>query len=108
LALMTLHAAKGLEFDAVFMVGMEDPIFPNRRTVEESQSIEEERRLFYVGLTRARNRVFLSRADSRLFHGKRDWNLPSLFIDEIPENLKKAWDPRRYGWNATDRHCKKH
>ena len=98
LGLMTLHCAKGLEFDAVFMVGMEEPIFPNERSVKESGNLEEERRLFYVGLTRAKNRVFLSRAESRMFHGSRNWNIPSIFLVEIPETLLKDWDPRKYPW----------
>jgi len=101
LALMTLHSAKGLEFDTVFIVGMEEPIFPNRWTIEESQSMEEERRLFYVGITRAKNRIFLSRAESRLFHGQREWNLPSIFLDEIPPEMKVIWNPTTYMWRTT-------
>jgi len=108
LALMTLHSAKGLEFDTVFIVGMEEPIFPNRWTIEETQSVEEERRLFYVGITRAKNRVFLSRAESRLFRGQREWNLPSIFLDEIPPELKVIWNPTRYGWRTTSPALKRH
>ena len=108
LALMTLHSAKGLEFDSVFIVGMEEPIFPNRWTIEESQSVEEERRLFYVGITRAKNRVFLSRAESRLIHGQREWNLPSIFLDEIPPELKVIWNPTIYGWRTTSPVLKRH
>jgi DNA helicase-2/ATP-dependent DNA helicase PcrA len=108
LALMTLHSAKGLEFDTVFIVGMEEPIFPNRWTIEESQSIEEERRLFYVGITRAKNRIFLSRAESRLIHGQREWNLPSIFLDEIPPELKVIWNPTMYGWRTTSPALKRH
>lgn len=98
--LMTLHSAKGLEFDTVFMIGMEEPIFPNRRTVDETGTIEEERRLFYVGVTRAKNRLFLSRADSRVLHGHRDWNPPSQFIYEVGRENFVEWDPMKYDWRA--------
>jgi DNA helicase-2/ATP-dependent DNA helicase PcrA len=102
LSLMTLHCAKGLEFDTVFIVGMEEPIFPNQRSFEETGSIEEERRLFYVGMTRAKNRLFLSCAESRMFHGSRTWNLPSMFLEEVPKELMQAWEPRRYDWPGMD------
>jgi len=98
LPLMTLHCAKGLEFDTVFIVGLEEPIFPNYRAVKESGSMEEERRLFYVGLTRAKNRVFLSCAESRMFQGSRNWNNPSLFFYEIPQQILQEWEPRNYNW----------
>ncbi len=97
-ALMTLHCAKGLEFDTVFIVGMEDPIFPNKRTVDETGSDEEERRLFYVGMTRAKNRLFITRADSRIFYGSRNWNLPSIFFYEIPDECIEEWDATTYNW----------
>lgn len=102
LSLMTLHCAKGLEFDTVFIVGMEEPIFPNQRSLEETGNLEEERRLFYVGITRAKNRLFLTCAESRMFHGSRTWNLPSLFLEEIPEELLRDWDPRGYHWPGMD------
>jgi DNA helicase-2/ATP-dependent DNA helicase PcrA len=86
-SLMTLHVAKGLEFDVVFIVGMEEPIFPNRRAVEEGRGMEEERRLFYVGLTRARRRVFLCRSQSRFLHGQAQWNIPSSFLAELPPEV---------------------
>src|SRR3954462_10200077 len=81
--LMTLHNAKGLEFRAVFMIGMEEGIFPHSRSLEE-QGIEEERRLCYVGMTRAMERLTLMHASSRMLYGGRSYNLPSRFLDELP------------------------
>ena len=85
--LMTLHAAKGLEFPTVFLTGMEDGIFPHSRTLGEQDEIEEERRLAYVGLTRARERLYISRAEYRSSWGAPTYNPASRFLDEIPENL---------------------
>ena len=97
-SLMTLHCAKGLEYGAVFMVGMEDPIFPSGRAVEETGHFEEERRLFYVGITRARDLLFLSRADSRLLYGRPCYNTPSLFLREVPTELMRSLDDARQHW----------
>jgi DNA helicase-2/ATP-dependent DNA helicase PcrA len=83
--LMTLHNAKGLEFRAVFMIGMEEGIFPHARSIEE-QGLEEERRLAYVGMTRARERLVLTHASARSLWGSRSYNLPSRFLDELPES----------------------
>jgi DNA helicase II / ATP-dependent DNA helicase PcrA len=83
--LMTLHNAKGLEFRAVFMIGMEEGIFPHARSIEE-QGLEEERRLAYVGMTRAQERLVLTHASARSLWGSRSYNLPSRFIDELPED----------------------
>lgn len=85
--LMTLHTAKGLEFPTVFLTGMEEGIFPHSRTLGEKKELEEERRLAYVGLTRARERLYLSRAEYRSAWGAPNYNPPSRFLDEIPENL---------------------
>jgi DNA helicase-2/ATP-dependent DNA helicase PcrA len=82
--LMTLHNAKGLEFKAVFMIGIEEGIFPHARSIEE-QGVEEERRLAYVGMTRAQERLVLTHATSRSLWGSRTFNLPSRFLDELPE-----------------------
>ncbi|HZO98028.1 MAG TPA: UvrD-helicase domain-containing protein [Gaiellaceae bacterium] len=82
--LMTLHNAKGLEFRAVFMIGMEEGIFPHVRSLEEG-SLEEERRLCYVGMTRAKERLVLTHAARRSLYGRSDANLPSRFLDELPE-----------------------
>ena len=81
--LMTLHNAKGLEFRAVYLIGMEEGIFPHSRSIEE-QGVEEERRLCYVGMTRAMERLTLLHASSRMLYGGRSYNLPSRFLDELP------------------------
>ncbi len=85
--LMTLHAAKGLEFPVVFMVGMEEGIFPHSRSLMDNSEMEEERRLCYVGITRARERLYLTYARKRLFFGTRSANMLSRFIADIPEGL---------------------
>ncbi len=85
--LMTLHAAKGLEFPTVFIVGMEEGIFPHSRSLMDSGQLEEERRLAYVGITRAKEKLYLSYASSRLYFGERLTNPPSRFITDIPEHL---------------------
>ncbi|MFN2607984.1 MAG: DNA helicase PcrA [Acidimicrobiales bacterium] len=85
--LMTLHTAKGLEFDAVFLIGMEDGVFPHLRSLGEPDELEEERRLCYVGITRARKRLHLSHAWSRMLFGSTQYNPPSRFLKEIPEDL---------------------
>ncbi|CAB4336103.1 unannotated protein [freshwater metagenome] len=85
--LMTLHTAKGLEFPTVFLTGMEDGIFPHARTLDDPKEIEEERRLAYVGLTRAEKRLYISRAEYRLTFGSPKYNPGSRFLDEIPSDL---------------------
>jgi DNA helicase-2/ATP-dependent DNA helicase PcrA len=85
--LMTLHTAKGLEFPTVFLTGMEDGIFPHARTLDDPREIEEERRLAYVGLTRAEKRLYISRAEYRLTFGSPRYNPASRFLDEIPAEL---------------------
>jgi DNA helicase II / ATP-dependent DNA helicase PcrA len=85
--LMTLHAAKGLEYPVVFLAGLEDGVFPHLRTLGDSRELEEERRLAYVGITRARERLYLSRAVVRSAWGQTSWNPPSRFLDEVPEGL---------------------
>lgn len=85
--LMTLHAAKGLEFDTVFIAGLEDGILPGSKAFENESNLEEERRLLYVGITRAQNYLLLSRAEFRSLYGKPNVQLPSRFLDELPENL---------------------
>jgi DNA helicase-2/ATP-dependent DNA helicase PcrA len=86
--LMTLHNAKGLEFRAVFMIGMEEGIFPHSRSIEE-QGVEEERRLCYVGMTRAMEQLTLTHASARSLYGRRDYNLPSRFLDELPAEAQR-------------------
>ena len=85
--MMTLHTAKGLEFPTVFLTGMEDGIFPHSRTLGEKEEVEEERRLAYVGLTRARKHLYLSRAQYRSTWGAPNYNPPSRFLDEIPPDV---------------------
>ncbi|SFS75723.1 DNA helicase PcrA [Marininema halotolerans] len=85
--MMTLHSAKGLEFPQVFLVGMEEGIFPHSRTLDDAEELEEERRLAYVGITRAEEKLYLTRARSRMLFGKQNANPPSLFLKEIPEHL---------------------
>ncbi len=88
--LMTLHSAKGLEFPCVFMIGLEDGIFPHMRTLADPDQLEEERRLAYVGITRARDRLHLSHAWARTMFGSTQYNPPSRFLDEIPTHLVES------------------
>ena len=88
--LMTLHTAKGLEYPVVFIVGMEDGVFPHLRSLGEPDEIEEERRLAYVGITRARERLYLSHAWCRSLWGQTQYNPPSRFLEEIPDTLVEA------------------
>lgn len=90
--LMTLHAAKGLEFPVVFLIGMEDGVFPHIRALGEPRELEEERRLAYVGITRARERLILTHAWARTLWGSTQYNPPSRFIGEIPEGLMQQVD----------------
>jgi DNA helicase II / ATP-dependent DNA helicase PcrA len=92
--LMTLHSAKGLEFPLVFLAGIEEGLFPNARSVEESGRLEEERRLAYVGITRARQKLVLSYAESRRLHGQDMYGMPSRFLREIPSALLHEVRPR--------------
>jgi DNA helicase-2/ATP-dependent DNA helicase PcrA len=94
LQLMTVHSAKGLEFDAVFLTGLEEGLFPHEQSANERDGLEEERRLAYVALTRARNRLYLSHAQTRMLHGQTRYNVPSRFLEEIPEGLMKWLTPR--------------
>ena len=85
--LMTLHAAKGLEFPVVFIIGMEENVFPLSRAAEDEDELEEERRLAYVGITRAEKVLFLTNANSRLLYGKTNYNRPTRFLNEISSSL---------------------
>ena len=93
--LMTLHSAKGLEFPNVFIIGLEDGVFPHLRSLGEPDELEEERRLAYVGITRARERLYLTHAWSRMLFGSTQYNPPSRFLDEIPANLVTTIEGRR-------------
>src|SRR5262245_15692075 len=113
LQMMTVHSAKGLEFDAVFITGLEEGLFPHEQGVTERDGLEEERRLAYVAITRARNRLYLSHAQTRMLHGQTRYNIPSRFLEEIPQQLLKWLTPRfskqrkemwqAGGWNAAPR-----
>jgi len=92
--LMTLHSAKGLEFALVFLVGLEEGLFPSARSVEEAGKLEEERRLAYVGITRARQKLVLTYAESRRIHGMDNYNVPSRFLREIPRELLHEVRPK--------------
>src|SRR5258706_4570527 len=94
LQMMTVHSAKGLEFNAVFMSGLEEGLFPHEQSVMEKDGLEEERRLAYVAITRARQRLYLSFAQTRMLHGQTRYSLASRFLEEIPEGLKKWLTPR--------------
>ena len=94
LQLMTIHAAKGLEFHTVFVTGLEEGLFPHENSRNEIAGLEEERRLMYVAVTRARRRLYLSLAQSRMLHGQLRFNIASRFIDEIPRDLVQWLTPR--------------
>lgn len=87
--LMTLHSAKGLEFPVVFIIGMEEGVFPVSRALTDNEQLEEERRLAYVGITRAEEKLYLTSARSRMLYGRMNSNAPSRFLEEIPEELKE-------------------
>ena len=95
LQLMTVHAAKGLEFHTVFVSGLEEGIFPHENSLSEYDGVEEERRLAYVAITRARRRLYLTHAQSRMLHGQVRYNVPSRFYDEIPAALVRWLSAKR-------------
>ena len=95
LQLMTVHSAKGLEFHAVFITGLEEGLFPHEQSVQEDDGLEEERRLMYVAITRARTRLYLSFAQTRMLHGQTRYNVASRFLDELPEEVVKRLTPPR-------------
>jgi len=94
LQMMTVHSAKGLEFDVVFLSGLEEGLFPHEQSAMERDGLEEERRLAYVAITRARNRLYLSHAQTRMLHGQTRYNLASRFLEEVPQALMKWLTPR--------------
>lgn len=92
--LMTVHSAKGLEFNAVFITGLEEGLFPHENAASEPRGLEEERRLMYVAITRARQRLYLSLAQTRMLHGQTRYNMRSRFLDELPEEHLHWLTPR--------------
>uniref|UniRef100_UPI0026064CDE 3'-5' exonuclease n=1 Tax=Ferrovum sp. TaxID=2609467 RepID=UPI0026064CDE len=92
--MMTVHAAKGLEFEVVFVAGLEDGLFPHENALQEARGLEEERRLAYVALTRARRQLYLTHAQSRVLHGQMRYGVRSRFLEEIPESLCHILNPR--------------
>ena len=98
--MMTLHAAKGLEFPLVFLTGLEEGLFPNARSLEEPGRLEEERRLAYVGMTRAERELYLSHAESRRLYGRESYNVASRFLNEIPESALEVLRPQASPFGA--------
>ena len=91
---MTMHSAKGLEFPLVFLCGMEDGLFPHQRSISDPNGLEEERRLCYVGITRAKQYLYISYAEQRRLHGIDNFSQPSRFIAEIPSEFVEEVQPR--------------
>jgi DNA helicase-2/ATP-dependent DNA helicase PcrA len=103
LQLMTVHAAKGLEFHTVFVTGLEEGLFPHENSLNEFDGVEEERRLMYVAVTRARRRLYLTHAQSRMLHVQVRYNIPSRFFDEVPrDDLRWLSPPRRLARGTVD------
>ncbi len=98
--LMTVHSAKGLEFDCVFITGLEEGLFPHENSASDPDGLEEERRLMYVAITRARKRLYLSFSQTRMLHGQTRYNIKSRFFDELPESALKWITPRNQGFGS--------
>ena len=94
LQLMTVHSAKGLEFDAVFITGLEEGLFPHENSAQEEGGLEEERRLMYVAITRAKKRLYISLSQNRMLHGQTRYNIKSRFLDELPDDAVKWLSPK--------------
>ncbi len=98
--LMTVHSAKGLEFDAVFITGLEEGLFPHENSMSDADGLEEERRLMYVAITRARKRLYLSFSQTRMLHGQTRYHIKSRFLEELPEAALKWITPRNQGFGS--------
>ena len=98
--LMTVHSAKGLEFDCVFITGLEESLFPHENAMNDADGLEEERRLMYVAITRARKRLYLSFSQTRMLHGQTRYNVKSRFVEELPEAALKWLTPRNAGFGT--------
>ena len=103
--LMTVHSAKGLEFSMVFITGLEEGLFPHENSINEDKGLEEERRLMYVAITRAKEKLYLSHTQSRMLHGQVRYNLPSRFLEELPAHTLKHLTPRQKDarWGSVSR-----
>ena len=99
--LMTVHSSKGLEFDCVFITGIEEGLFPHENSMSDRDGLEEERRLMYVAITRARKRLYLSHSQTRMLHGQTRYNLKSRFFEELPESALKWITPKSTGFGAS-------
>jgi len=99
--LMTVHSAKGLEFDCVFISGLEEGLFPHENSMSDPAGLEEERRLMYVAITRARQRLYLSHSQTRLLHGQTRYNVRSRFFDELPEGALKYLTPKHQNFGGS-------
>ena len=97
---MTIHSAKGLEFDCVFITGLEEGLFPHENSSSDLDSLEEERRLMYVAITRARKRLYLSFSQTRMLHGQTRYNVKSRFVDELPEAALRWITPRNQSFGS--------
>ena len=95
LQMMTVHSAKGLEFHTVFVTGLEEGLFPHENSLNEYAGLEEERRLMYVAITRARRRLYLTFAQTRMLHGQTRYHIQSRFLDEVPKDLVQWLSPKR-------------
>jgi DNA helicase-2/ATP-dependent DNA helicase PcrA len=104
--LMTVHSAKGLEFTSVFITGLEEGLFPHENSINEQNGLEEERRLMYVAITRAKERLYLSHTQSRMLHGQVRYNMPSRFLEELPSDSLKWLTPKSKDarWGASNGH----
>ncbi|RTL33911.1 MAG: DNA helicase II [Burkholderiales bacterium] len=98
--LMTIHAAKGLEFNNVFLTGLEEGLFPHENSMNDADGLEEERRLMYVAITRARQRLHISFSQTRMLHGQTRYHIKSRFLDELPEGALKWLTPRNQGFGS--------
>lgn len=98
--LMTVHASKGLEFNCVFITGLEEGLFPHENSMSDFDGLEEERRLMYVAITRARQRLYLSHSQTRMLHGQTRYNIRSRFFDELPEETLKWITPKHQGFGS--------
>jgi DNA helicase-2/ATP-dependent DNA helicase PcrA len=98
--LMTVHSSKGLEFDCVFITGLEEGLFPHENSMSDVDGLEEERRLMYVAITRARKRLYLTFSQTRMLHGQTRYHVKSRFLDELPEGALKWLTPRHQGFGS--------